>query len=110
MAYDEGTAQRVREYFEDHPYAHEKKMFGGIAFMLSGNMCVGVLQDGIVVRVGLPSYEQALQEAYAREFDFTGRPMKGWVFIASEGLAEDAELHAWIARGEAFAGALEPKS
>ncbi|HCH24508.1 MAG TPA: RNA methyltransferase [Oceanospirillaceae bacterium] len=109
MAYDAGTAQRVREYFNDHPHAHEKKMFGGVGFMLSGNMCVGVLEDGIVVRVGPPNYQQALQEPFAREFDFTGRPMKGWVVVTSEGLAEDVDLHTWIARGEAFAGALEPK-
>jgi len=110
MAFDEGLAQRVRELLEDHPYASEKKMFGGLGFMISGNMCVGVMGDGMVVRVGPPNYAHALSLPYAQEFDFTGKPMNGWVMIAAEGLAEDKDLASWLARGEQFASALMPKA
>jgi hypothetical protein len=109
MAFDEGLAQRVRELLIDHPYVSEKKMFGGIGFMISGNMCVGIMGDGMVVRVGPPIYAYALALPHTREFDFTGRPMKGWVMVAAEGLAEDDELGQWLGRGEQFASALIPK-
>ncbi|MBT3436085.1 MAG: TfoX/Sxy family protein [Oceanospirillaceae bacterium] len=110
MAFDEGLAQRVRELLEDHPHATAKKMFGGLGFMISGNMCVGVMGDGMVVRVGPPNYADALSQPYAQEFDFTGKPMKGWVMVAAEGLAEDKDLAYWLGRGEQFASALMPKS
>ena len=109
MAFDEGLAQRIREYFQEHTIAEEKRMFGGLGFLLSGNMCVGVMGDEIVVRVGPPNYDEALSLPYARAFDFTGRAMKGWVLVASEGLAEDQDLHAWVRCGEQFASALPPK-
>ena len=109
MAFDEGLAQRVREYFQEHTIAEEKRMFGGLGFLLSGNMCLGVMGEEIVVRVGPPNYAAALSLPFARPFDFTGRPMKGWVLVAPDGLAEDEDLHAWIQRGEQFASALPPK-
>ncbi|MDC9720738.1 MAG: TfoX/Sxy family protein [Gammaproteobacteria bacterium] len=110
MAFDEGLAQRVSELLQDHPYVTQKKMFGGMGFMISGNMCVGIMGDGMVVRVGPPNYEYALTLPYAAEFDFTGRPMKGWVMVAGEGLAEDKDLAQWLERGEQFASALMPKN
>lgn len=109
MAFDEGLAQRVREYFQEHTIAEEKRMFGGLGFLLNGNMCVGVMGDEIVVRVGPPNYDAALALPFSRAFDFTGRAMNGWVLVAAEGLAEDQELHAWLMRGEQFASALPPK-
>jgi len=109
MAFDEGLAQRVRELLADHPYATEKKMFGGMGFMISGNMCVGIMGEGMVVRVGPPNYEEALALPHAAEFDFTGKPMKGWVMVEAEGLAEDEDLAQWLTRGEQFASALLPK-
>ena len=109
MAFDEGLAQRVSELLADHPYATQKKMFGGLCFMISGNVCVAVMGEGIVVRVGPPNYAYALTLPYTREFNFTGKPMKGWVMVDAQGLAEDEDLAQWLERGEQFASALLPK-
>ncbi|MCO4836495.1 MAG: TfoX/Sxy family protein [Oceanospirillaceae bacterium] len=109
MAFDEGLAQRVRELLADNPHTTEKKMFGGMGFMISGNMCVGIMGDGMVARVGPPNYDHALSLPYAREFDFTGRPMKGWVMVDGQGLAEDEDLAQWLEQAERFASALMPK-
>ena len=81
MAYDERLAQRVREELADRPGYAEKKMFGGLCFLLRGNMCCGVGKDGLMVRVGPEQYESALADDHARQMDFTGRPMKGFVFV-----------------------------
>ena len=81
MAYDEGLAQRLREVMADHDDIEEKKMFGGLAFMLNGNMCVGVAGEQLMVRVGAEAYADALKQAHAREMDFTGKPLKGFVFV-----------------------------
>jgi hypothetical protein len=109
MAFDQGLAQRVRELLADNPYATEKKMFGGLGFMISGNMCVGIMGEGMVVRVGPPCYAHALALPHTQEFNFTGRPMKGWVMVNAHGLAEDEDLAQWLERGEQFASALLPK-
>jgi hypothetical protein len=109
MALDEGLAQRVRELLTDNPNASQKKMFGGLCFMISGNVCVAVMGEGMVVRVGPPSYAFALALPHTSEFNFTGKPMKGWVMVDSQGLAEDEDLAQWLERGEQFASALLPK-
>ena len=89
MAYDDGLAQRIREYFDDHPYVSEKAMFGGVAFLLSGNICVAMWQTSLVVRVGAKVYENALQKPHAQAFDITGKSMRGWVVVHPEGISED---------------------
>lgn len=109
MAYDEGLAERIRVYLGDSPHQSEKKMFGGLAFLLSGNMCCGVVNDKLMARVGPDAYETLLHETHANTMDFTGRPMRGMIFVASEGIEEDQELHSWIDHCERFAGALPPK-
>lgn len=109
MAYDEGVAQRLREYFSGHPEIVEKRMFGGLAFMLSGHMCVGVVNDTLMARVGPDTYAEALQRPHVREMDFTGRPLRGFVYVAPEGFASDRDLHAWLQRCEDFVGTLPPK-
>lgn len=109
MAYDEGLAQRIREAVEERPEISEKRMFGGLCFLLAGNMCFGVVADELMVRVGPDAYEQCLARAHAREMDFTGRPMKGMLYVATAGFDSDADLEAWIARGLAFAESLPPK-
>jgi hypothetical protein len=109
VAYDESLAERVRGVFGEDPRLHEQKMFGGIAFMISGNMCVGVAGDDLMVRVGKDSYEDALAQPHAREMDFTGRPMRGIVFVDAGGVGTDAALEHWVDRGLAFAGALPAK-
>ena len=109
MAYDEALAERVLDLLVDQQALTERRMFGGVAFMLRGNMGVGVTGDDLMVRVGPDAYEQTLAHPDAREMDFTGRPMRGFVFVQSEGLAKDDELEAWVRRGVDFALSLPPK-
>ena len=109
MPYDEGLAQRVREGLEECPRVSEKKMFGGLAFLLAGNMCVGVVGDELMVRVGPDAYEEAVRQPHARKMDFTGRPMKGFVYVGHRGIASDAGLQRWIERGVRYAASLPAK-
>lgn len=109
MAYDEGLAERIRERVGDTAGVKEKKMFGGLAFLLRGNMCVGVVGEELMVRVGPNAYADALARPHAREMDFTGKPMKGLVYVATEGIEADEDLDAWIGRGVAFADSLPAK-
>ena len=109
MAYDEGLAERIREVFQDRLDVTEKKMFGGIAWMLSGNMCCGIVDDMLMARVGPEQYHAALKKPFAREMDFTGRAMKGFVYVVAEGIESDEELLDWVTLCENFAGALTPK-
>jgi TfoX/Sxy family transcriptional regulator of competence genes len=109
MAYDEGLATRVREVLGDQPGVAEKKMFGGLAFLVGGNMACGVRGDDRMVRVAADQAEAALEEPGARPFDMTGRPMKGWLLVAADGHAEDDDLRRWVGRGVAYAGSLPPK-
>ncbi len=109
MAYDEGLAQRIREALADADGLTERRMFGGIAFMLHGNMAVGVSGDELMVRVGPDRYDDALAQPHARVFDMTGRVMRGWVVVATEGIADDAALDEWIRRGADYARSLPPK-
>ena len=109
MAYDEGLAQRIREELEGRDDVVEKKMFGGLAFLLGGNMSVGVMKSELMVRTGPDGYDAALAEPHARKMDFTGRAMKGFVYVGLEGFESDDDLRAWIERGVAFAGSLPPK-
>lgn len=109
MAYDEGLAQRLREVVEEQPGVAEKKMFGGLCFMVSGNMCLGVVGDELMVRVGPDAYEECLAAAHAREMDFTGRAMKGMVYVGTAGFESDEDLAWWVQRGVSFAASLPPK-
>lgn len=109
MAYDEGLAQRVREALSVREDISEKKMFGGLSFLLGGNMAVGVIGEDLIVRVGPHDYEEALSHEHARAFDFTGRTMSGWVVVKPEGLEEDEDLTEWVLRGVGFAGTLPAK-
>lgn len=109
MAYDEKLAQRVRQALSGQDGVIEKKMFGGLAFMLHGNMSVGVEKDRLMVRVGPDRYEEALARPHARPMDFTGRPMKGFVYVPLEGLQADAALQEWVQLGVEFALTLPRK-
>ena len=109
MAYDQVLAERVRSVLCGRRDIAEKKMFGGLAFMLSGNMCCGVADSDLVVRVGPDAYAASLAENHAREMDFTGRPMRGFVYVARQGIADERELQAWVTRGVAFAASLPGK-
>lgn len=109
MPYDEGLAQRLRESLQEHRGIVEKKMFGGLAFLSRGYMFVGILGDVLMARVGPADYAQALSLPHVREMDFTGKPMKGYVFVEPPGFADDADLAAWVIRCHRFVQSLPPK-
>lgn len=109
MAFDEGLAERIREVTADAPRLSERKMFGGLCFLYEGHMCFGVIGTELMVRVGPDAYESSLVLPHAREMDFTGRVMRGIVYVAEPGLQEDEDLRAWIERGLNYAKALPPK-
>ena len=110
MAYDEDLANRVREQLADQEGVAEKQMFGGLAFLLDGNMAVGLSRGGeLMVRLGPDGTDEALERPHTRLFDMSGRPMRGWVLVATEGLRTTRQLSAWVRRGVAFARTLPPK-
>lgn len=109
MAYDEGLAQRLRELLDEQPALSEKRMFGGLAFLVGGNMAVGIVKDELMVRVGPAAHAAALAEPHARPMDFTKRPMQGFVFVGPAGFEDDADLARWVARGVRFAASLPRK-
>jgi len=110
MAFDEGLAERIREIMEatDQPF-EEKNMFGGMSFMLGGNVACGVIGEDMCVRVGKDGNEEALAQPFARPFDFTGKAMAGWIYVSPEGLGEKDVLTAWVKRGVDFAKSLPAK-
>ncbi|MAT69269.1 MAG: RNA methyltransferase [Planctomycetaceae bacterium] len=109
MPFDEVLAARVRETLGHRRGLAEKKMFGGVGYMLDGNMCVGVTRDTLIVRVGLDNYEQALAAPHARPFDMTGKALRGWVMIDPPGIARDEDLQAWVAQAVEFVQTLPAK-
>ena len=111
MAYDEQLAERVREMIQARPGVTERKMFGGIGWMIGGNMACGVMSDDkLVVRIDPDETADALTEPHTSEFGRPGsKPMKGFVLVAPEGYADDADLARWVDRGAARAAELPPK-
>lgn len=109
MAYDEELADRIRDTVKRRRNITERKMFGGVAFMLKGNMAVGVIKSDIMVRVGPDAYEQALGERHVREMDFTGKPLRGYVYVGGKAIETDDDLSGWVDRGLAFARTLPAK-
>lgn len=110
MAFDGGLAERIRSLLDEAPQVTERKMFGGIAFLLRGNMFVGIVEDDLMVRVGPEAHPQALQQPHARPMDFTGKPMSGYVFVGPAGTADDADLGRWVELGRRFAATLPAKT
>lgn len=109
MAYDEGLAERIREALGATRSIGERRMFGGLAFMWNGHMFVGILGETLMARVGPEHYERALAQPHVRRMDFTGRPMKGYVFVDPPGFARDADLAEWVRRCLDFVKTLPPK-
>ena len=109
MAFNEILAQRVRDQLYPLTTAEEKKMFGGIAFMVNGNMTVGVNQDDLIVRVGLENYETALEKTGVDLFKPTGKPMAGWITVASDGHQTGEDLKYWIELALEFVKTLPAK-
>lgn len=109
MPYDQKLAGRVRRILASHQSVTEKKMFGGIAFLVNGNMCCGVCGDKLMLRLGNEGAEAALRRPNTRPMDFTGRPMKSMVFVTPEGVAEQRSLRQWVHKALDFAHELEAK-
>ncbi|MGD9647681.1 MAG: TfoX/Sxy family protein [Pirellulales bacterium] len=109
MSYDEQLAQRVRHLLAHKQGFVEKQMFGGLAFLLRGNMCVGIWKDSLIARLGPEQATTALREPGVREFDVTGRPMRGWVMVEAAVLADDVELDDWIGQCARFVRTLPEK-
>jgi TfoX/Sxy family transcriptional regulator of competence genes len=108
MAYDENLADRVRALLEAEAGFSERRMFGGIAFMLDGHMCCGVVDSDLMLRLGPDGADAALEHPHVRPMDFTGRPMSSMVFVAREGL-QGVSLRAWVEQAATFARSLPPK-
>ena len=109
VAYDQTLADRLRDALAPRAGLSERKMFGGIAFMVCGNMAVGVIGEDLMVRLDSADAERALGEAHVRPMDFTGRPAKGMVIVGPEATATDEDLGAWVDAGADFAASLPPK-
>ena len=109
MAYDEGVAQRVRELISDQPGYEEKKMFGGIGFLIHGNMACGVLRKDLIIRVGAEKYTDSLLQPHVELFDITGRAMMGWVIVKEPGYRDEQDLQDWTSQGVAYALTLPAK-
>jgi TfoX/Sxy family transcriptional regulator of competence genes len=109
MPFDPGLAQRIRHVLRDRQGITERRMFGGIAFLLHGHMFVGVSGSTLMARVGAERHRDALAQAHVRPMDFTGRPMKGYVFIDPLGTSDDSNLAAWVNWCAGYVSQLPPK-
>lgn len=109
MAFDEALAGRIRQRLARRKNVEERRMFGGIGFLLSGNLLVGVWKGSLVVRLGQKEGEEALKLPHVKEFDITGRPMRNWVLAGPEGVETDDQLQGWIQRAVQFVGKLPVK-
>ena len=109
MAYNEKLADRIRAKLKGTRGLTEKKMFGGVGFMVNGNLACGVNQQDMIARLSDTDSEAALKRPHVRVFDMTGRPMKGWIVVEAPGVATDKTLQGWIDKSLAFAKTLPPK-
>jgi len=110
MAYNKALADRVSHALAAEPGVERKRMFGGVGYLVFGNMVCGVLNDDLIVRVGKTRYDDLLADPAARAFNITGRNMRGWVMVNRGGTTADPSLLAWVQHGLAFARTLPPKS
>jgi hypothetical protein len=108
MAYNEKLAKRIREEFGEIPFV-EKKMFGGVGFLILGNMACGVYKNDMIVRVSPEKHEKLLKKNHTKIFDITGRPMRGWLMVEPEGCKAAKQLSAWVKEGVEFALTLPAK-
>ena len=109
MPYSESLAQRLRQTFADRRNITEKKMFGGIGFLLNDHMCVGVWKNSLIARIHPDNYSAALAEDHVQEFDITGRPMRGWIMVDPDGLDTDDQLTHWVQAAIDFVSTLPKK-
>ena len=108
MAYSEKLAERIRAQLNETSFV-EKKMFGGIGFLLNGNMACGVNKDNLIVRIDPEKQNTLLKKPHAKPFDLTGKPMKGWLVVEADGVKTDKQLSSWVKEGLEFALTLPPK-
>jgi hypothetical protein len=109
MPYNQQLAQRIREETKTIPGLQEKKMFGGVGFIIQGNMACGVHGEDLIVRTGTENYQAALNRPHTRPFDMTGKPMAGWILVDPKGYEKDHDLQYWVQLGVIFAQTLPPK-
>ena len=109
MAFDEQLAERVRAVLADRADLDERKMFGGLAFMLGGHMACGIVGDDLMLRLGPDGAQAALATPHVRPMDFTGRPMRAMVYVGAEGVRTAAQLRRWVAAAVTFVDDLPPK-
>jgi len=109
MPYDMALAQSIRAHLQGQEHLTEKEMFGGIGFMINGNVACGVIGKEMMVRVGPAGHAQALATPHARPFDMTGRPAKGWIMVGPGGLQSEGDVRSWVERGVSFARSLPAK-
>jgi len=108
MAYNLKLAERIRSQLNGVS-SEEKKMFGGVGFLLNGNMACGVNKDNLIVRIDPEKQNTLLKKPHAKPFDLTGKPMKGWLVVEADGVKTDKQLSAWVKEGLEFASTLPPK-
>lgn len=109
MVYSKSLVERIRHLVSCQYGVTEKKMFGSVCFLLNGNLLVGVWEDSLIARIGKDAYEAALQEEHVKEFDITGRPMKGWVMVESDDIDSDHQLTHWVEQATQFVLTLPKK-
>ena len=109
MAYDITLAKRVGALLRRRKNITQKEMFGGVCFLVNGNMCCGVERDKLVVRVGLEPYERLLRQRHVKPMDFTGRPLRGFIYVMPSGLKSRNALASWLEQGFRYAGSLPAK-
>lgn len=109
MPFSESLAGRIRDALASKRNIEEKKMFGGVGFLMNGNMLVGIWKVSLIVRLGPDAYDDAILEPHVREFDITGKPMKGWVMVEPDGIENDQQLADWIERATKFVTSLPKK-
>ena len=109
MAYNIALAEKIQKRMEKQKGFSQRKMFGGICYMINGNMACGIVGDDLMVRVGPKDYQRSLRRSHARPMDFTGRPLKGFVYVSAKGYDREAALKEWIGIGAQFARSLPTK-
>ena len=109
MAFDEQLGERVWRVLEGEEGIIDKRMFGGLCWMVNGHMALGIVRDDLMVRVGPDIYEDMLEQPHAREMDFNHKPLRGYVFVDAAGISTDEDLRLWVGRGLAFARSLPDK-
>lgn len=109
MAFDDTLAERIRAVLRRRLHIQEKRMFGGLGFLLNGNMLVGVWKNLLIARIGPEQAEAALKEEHVRPMDITGKPMKGWVMVEPDGVADAASVESWVRRAIEFVDPMPAK-